>query len=111
MLDITCMLGEVPPRFTACLGDSLLDRYFSLARGDVRRNIPALEMTKWFDTNYHYLVPEIVASGPWSSAEHPVVADTELAKKLGYAPKPALIGLFTWLTLAKVQGGSLKCPA
>ena len=61
MLDITCMLGAVPPRFTPCLDDSLLNRYFSLARGDVKRNIPALEMTKWFDTNYHYLVPEIDA--------------------------------------------------
>lgn len=108
MLDITCMLGAVPPRFAPCLDDSPLDRYFSLARGDVRRNIPALEMTKWFDTNYHYLVPEIDASGLWSSAEHPVVADTKLAKKLGYAPKAALVGPFTWLTLAKAQDGAPK---
>ena len=57
MLDITCMLGAVPFRFAACLGDTLLDRYFKLARGDAQRNIPAMEMTKWFDTNYHYLVP------------------------------------------------------
>jgi 5-methyltetrahydropteroyltriglutamate--homocysteine methyltransferase len=92
------------------LGDSPLDRYFSLARGDSKRNIPALEMTKWFDTNYHYLVPEIDATGPWISGEHPIVADTKLAKELGYKPKPALIGPFTWLTLAKAQGGALKWP-
>jgi 5-methyltetrahydropteroyltriglutamate--homocysteine methyltransferase len=110
MLDMTCMLGAVPPRFTPCLGDSPLDRYFSLARGDVRRNIPALEMTKWFDTNYHYLVPEIDANGPWSVDGHPVVEDTKLAKGLGFSPKPALIGPFTWLALAKVQGGALKWP-
>lgn len=108
MLDITCMLGAVPPRFTSCLGDSPLDRYFSLARGDVKRNIPALEMTKWFDTNYHYLVPEIDANGSWIPGEHPVIEDTKLAKELGFLPKPAIIGPFTWLTLAKAQGGALK---
>ena len=108
MLDITCMLGAVPPRFTPCLDDSLLNRYFSLARGDVKRNIPALEMTKWFDTNYHYLVPEIDATGTWAAEEHPIVADTKLARELGFSPKPALIGPFTWLTLAKAQDGSHK---
>ncbi|MDR2503468.1 MAG: 5-methyltetrahydropteroyltriglutamate--homocysteine S-methyltransferase [Deltaproteobacteria bacterium] len=110
MLDITCMLGAVPPRFSCCLGDSPLDRYFSLARGDVNRNIPALEMTKWFDTNYHYLVPEIDANGPWIIRGHPVVEDTRRAKGLGFSPKPAIIGPFTWLTLAKAQGGALKWP-
>jgi 5-methyltetrahydropteroyltriglutamate--homocysteine methyltransferase len=110
MLDITCMLGAVPPRFMPCLDDSPLDRYFSLARGDVKRNIPALEMTKWFDTNYHYLVPEIDADGPWRAGGHPVLADAKLAKKLDFSPKPALIGPVTWLTLAKAQGGALKWP-
>ena len=100
MLDVTCMLGAVPPRFEACRGDAPLDGYFSLARGDVRRNIPALEMTKWFDTNYHYLVPEI-DGGTWTSADHPVVADTSLAGEYGFRPKPALIGPFTWLALGK----------
>jgi 5-methyltetrahydropteroyltriglutamate--homocysteine methyltransferase len=108
LLDMTCMLGAVPPRFTAGRDDSPLERYFSLARGDVKRNIPALEMTKWFDTNYHYLVPEIDADGPWIAGEHPVVADTRLAKALGYSPKPALIGPFTWLTLAKTKGDAPK---
>lgn len=108
MLDITCMLGVMPSRFTSCSGDSPLDRYFSLARGDVQRNIPALEMTKWFDTNYHYLVPEIDTTGPWLAGKHPVVAETRLAKELGYSPKPALIGPFTWLALAKAQNKTHK---
>lgn len=107
MLDVTRMLGAVPPRFGACLNDAPLDRYFSLARGDVKRNIPALEMTKWFDTNYHYLVPEIDGATPWVSEEHPVVADTRAAKELGYVPKPALIGPITWLTLAKAHSTEL----
>ncbi|MDR0816763.1 MAG: 5-methyltetrahydropteroyltriglutamate--homocysteine S-methyltransferase [Desulfovibrio sp.] len=108
MLDMTCMLGAVPPRFTPCRGDSPIDMYFSLARGDVKRNIAALEMTKWFDTNYHYLVSEIDANGPWLTDKHPVIEDTRLAKKLGFSPKPALIGPFTWITLAKAQSGALK---
>ena len=58
MLDLTLMLGAIPQRFAPCRGDSFPDLYFSLARGDVKRNTAALEMTKWFDTNYHYLVPE-----------------------------------------------------
>ena len=103
MLDMSLMLGSVPPRFDACLDDHPLDRYFSLARGDAKRNIPALEMTKWFDTNYHYLVPEIDGDSPWLPKEHPVIADTRCAAQLGYAPKPALIGPFTWLTLAKTR--------
>lgn len=107
MLDVTCMLGAVPPRFEECRGDAPLDGYFSLARGDVRRNIPALEMTKWFDTNYHYLVPEI-DGGTWISADHPVVADTSLAGECGFRPKPALIGPFTWLALGKAGRGVRK---
>ncbi|MDR3319749.1 MAG: 5-methyltetrahydropteroyltriglutamate--homocysteine S-methyltransferase [Desulfovibrio sp.] len=108
MLDTTLMLGAVPPRFSKYSGDSPLDLYFNMARGDAKHNIPALEMTKWFDTNYHYLVPEIDANGPWVAGIHPVVADTRLARKLGYSPKPVLIGPFTWLALAKAQGSSLK---
>jgi 5-methyltetrahydropteroyltriglutamate--homocysteine methyltransferase len=110
MLDITCMLGAVPSRFTSCPGDPPLDRYFSLARGDVKRNIPALEMTKWFDTNYHYLVPEIEADASWVAGEHSVVADTKRAQELGYSPKPSLIGPFTWLALAKARGNARKWP-
>lgn len=105
MLDMTLMLGAVPSRFYACLGDASPDLYFSLARGHAGRNIAALEMTKWFDTNYHYLVPEIDDAGPWTPGTHPVTGDTRLAKDLGFSPKPVLIGPFTWLTLAKARDG------
>lgn len=108
MLDITCMLGAAPARFAASRGDSSLEKYFSLARGDALRNVPPMEMTKWFDTNYHYLVPEITDNAPWQSGEHPVLADTLFARDLGFAPKPALIGPFTWLALAKSQDEALK---
>jgi 5-methyltetrahydropteroyltriglutamate--homocysteine methyltransferase len=106
MLDLTCMLGAMPPRFAPRPDDAPLERYFSLARGDVKRNIAALEMTKWFDSNYHYLVPEIDTDEPWTAGSHPVVDDTRLAEELGFSPKPSLIGPFTWLALAKAQNGS-----
>jgi 5-methyltetrahydropteroyltriglutamate--homocysteine methyltransferase len=57
VLDWSVRLGLIPPRFQSLAG---LDRYFAMARG--KDGIPALEMTKWFDTNYHYLVPEIDAN-------------------------------------------------
>ena len=108
MLDMTCMLGAVPSRFMPCRDAPYPARYFSLARGDAALNIPALEMTKGFDTNYHYLVPEIDGGVPWTEGEHPVLADTRLAGSLGYSPKPALIGPFTWLALAKGKGDAEK---
>lgn len=108
MLDMTCMLGAVPSRFIPCRDAPYPARYFSLARGDAALNIPALEMTKWFDTNYHYLVPEIDGGVPRTEGEHPVLADTRLAGALGYSPKPALIGPFTWLALAKGKGDAEK---
>ena len=108
MLDTTIMLGVIPGRFAPCAADTLLERYFSLARGDVKRNIAALEMTKWFDTNYHYLVPEIYGNEEFRLACNPVLEDVLLAKKLGFSPKPAIIGPFTWLALAKAQNGADK---
>ncbi|MDR2124868.1 MAG: 5-methyltetrahydropteroyltriglutamate--homocysteine S-methyltransferase [Desulfovibrio sp.] len=101
MLDITCMLGAIPERFIPCRDDAPADRYFSLARGNIGHNIAPLEMTKWFDTNYHYLVPEIDTDRPWTATAHPVVADTKQSRELGFSPKPAIIGPFTWLALAK----------
>ena len=59
MLDTIAMLGAVPPRFGHSGGDIPLDIYFAMARG--RQDAPAMEMTKWFDTNYHYIVPELTA--------------------------------------------------
>src|SRR5882757_2435509 len=59
MLDMITLLGAVPPRFGHKGGDVSLDLYFAMARG--RDDAPAMEMTKWFDTNYHYIVPELTA--------------------------------------------------
>jgi 5-methyltetrahydropteroyltriglutamate--homocysteine methyltransferase len=59
MLDTIAMLGAVPPRFGHAGGEVPLDLYFAMARG--REGAPAMDMTKWFDTNYHYIVPELTA--------------------------------------------------
>ena len=83
MLDTSLMLGAVPARFARC-GKDALTRYFALARGDASRNIPAMEMTKWFDTNYHYLVPEIEADAVWTPGEHPVLEATRRAAAKGF---------------------------
>ena len=59
MLDTIAMLGAVPPRYGHTGGNVSLDLFFVMARG--RQDAPAMEMTKWFDTNYHYIVPELTA--------------------------------------------------
>ncbi|MDR2390766.1 MAG: 5-methyltetrahydropteroyltriglutamate--homocysteine S-methyltransferase, partial [Planctomycetota bacterium] len=101
VLDATLMIGAIPERFFPCLGGPAIDLMFAMARGDAEKNIPALEMTKWFDTNYHYLVPEVAPDRQWHPQPHPAVADARLARQLGFAAKAVLVGPFTWLALAK----------
>lgn len=108
MLDMAVFLGAIPPRYAPCAGDSSLRQYFYMARGDAARNIPAMEMTKWFDTNYHYIVPEITAGDNWEPGVHPVLQDTKMARANGHNPLPALIGPFTFLALGKSHDGTDK---
>jgi 5-methyltetrahydropteroyltriglutamate--homocysteine methyltransferase len=99
VLDHAVMLGALPERFGFDAQSLTLAQYFELARGNAGQ--PAMEMTKWFDTNYHYLVPEL---GPDSSFEGGVsmlLADVEEAAALGHAVKPVLIGPVTFLWLSK----------
>ncbi|MBU2824850.1 5-methyltetrahydropteroyltriglutamate--homocysteine S-methyltransferase, partial [Acidithiobacillus ferrooxidans] len=56
MLDMSCTLGAIPPRYGFAGGQVGLDTFFAMARGSATQ--PAMEMTKWFDTNYHFIVPE-----------------------------------------------------
>ncbi|MFI7219991.1 5-methyltetrahydropteroyltriglutamate--homocysteine S-methyltransferase [Micromonospora maritima] len=98
MLDTAVAVGAIPHRFTR-LGLDDLDTYFAMARGVDAE--PALELTKWFDTNYHYLVPEIDADTRF--AAHPAKALSEYAeaRALGITTRPVLIGPATFLLLAK----------
>lgn len=101
VLDVTAMLGAIPERFGNTSTSLAYDSYFRMARGDAATNVPAMAMTKWFNTNYHYIVPEISPSFSPSLSSRRVVEDTRDAIKAGYHPKPVLVGPITWLSLAK----------
>ncbi|MDR0703893.1 MAG: 5-methyltetrahydropteroyltriglutamate--homocysteine S-methyltransferase [Planctomycetaceae bacterium] len=108
ILDTTIMLGAIPPRFTANCNTqkncSEIDLAFRMARGDVRQNIPAMQMMKWFDTNYHYIVPEFSSQILLPHRSCGIVRDTKTAAQLGFSPKPVLVGPMTYLALSKNFG-------
>lgn len=98
VLDATILLGAIPPRFAGRQG---LDLYFALARGDEK--VGPEEMTKWFDTNYHYLVPEIGPDTPLRFADDAVTRKFVQARQWGYVTRPVLVGPLTYLALAKAD--------
>jgi 5-methyltetrahydropteroyltriglutamate--homocysteine methyltransferase len=122
MLDMTAMLGAVPPRFVtdgalpthpdgsargameavvAGQEDPALDLYFAMARGS--KAAPAMEMTKWFDTNYHYIVPEFYKGQTFKLSSRKAIEDYAEAKSLGIETRPVLIGPVTYLVLGKAK--------
>ena len=105
VLDMSARLGAVPARFAWPGGEVDLDTYFRMARGRAPTGTPAFacEMTKWFDTNYHFLVPELAPGQAFALARHDLFEQVEEAKALGHAPKAVLVGPLTWLWLAKAQ--------
>ena len=98
VLDATVLLGAIPPRFAGREG---LDLYFALARGDEK--VGPEEMTKWFDTNYHYLVPEIGPDTALRFADDAVTRKFVQARQWGYVTRPVLVGPLTYLALAKAD--------
>ncbi|XP_007015561.2 PREDICTED: 5-methyltetrahydropteroyltriglutamate--homocysteine methyltransferase [Theobroma cacao] len=106
MLDNTAMLGAVPPRYGWNGGEIGFDVYFSMARGNA--SVPAMEMTKWFDTNYHYIVPELGPDVKFSYASHKAVDEYKEAKALGVDTVPVLIGPVSYLLLSKPAKGVEK---
>ena len=98
VLDATILLGAIPPRFAGREG---LDLYFALARGDDK--VGPEEMTKWFDTNYHYLVPEISPDTPLRFADDTITRRFTDAREWGYVTRPVLVGPVTYLALAKAD--------
>ncbi|MEW8505859.1 MAG: 5-methyltetrahydropteroyltriglutamate--homocysteine S-methyltransferase [Candidatus Thiodiazotropha sp.] len=111
VLDSSFLLGNIPPRFEQAGETGTLDRYFQVARGSSapgRPPLAAAEMTKWFDTNYHYIVPEFQ-----QATEFELAADILLSRidEIGANPKetkPVLIGPVTYLWLGKSKDGSDK---
>ncbi|QEO13290.1 5-methyltetrahydropteroyltriglutamate--homocysteine S-methyltransferase [Agromyces intestinalis] len=106
VLDAIVATGAVPPRFEHLRGAGGvdLDGAFTLARGD---GVDApLEMTKWFDTNYHYLVPEIAPETVFAARSDDLVAHVVEARAAGFVTRPVLVGPVSLLLLAKPADGA-----
>lgn len=102
MLDNIVTFGAIPPRFAGLSG---YDLYFSMARGNA--NSVAMEMTKWFNTNYHYIVPELSRDVKFNLNSSKIVAEYKEAKEAGVKnAKINLIGPITFLALSKTTDGS-----
>ncbi|HMM91913.1 5-methyltetrahydropteroyltriglutamate--homocysteine S-methyltransferase [Bradyrhizobium sp.] len=118
VLDTSVMVGAVPDIYGWHGGPVPLATYFAMARGaqgkadeaacghahhghDTTHGVPAQEMTKWFDTNYHYMVPELTRDQKFALASRKPIEEYEEAKALGYQTRPVLLGPVTFLKLAK----------
>jgi 5-methyltetrahydropteroyltriglutamate--homocysteine methyltransferase len=99
MLDTSTMFGLVPERFGYNGGPVATDTYFAMARGS--HTAVACEMTKWFNTNYHYIVPELHQLKPSLTINRPLQAYREAKSELGIDTKPVLIGPYTFIKLSK----------
>ncbi|MGP4081488.1 5-methyltetrahydropteroyltriglutamate--homocysteine S-methyltransferase [Pseudalkalibacillus sp. R45] len=99
VLDTAVMFGFVPDRFHHQQGNVLLATYFDIARGN--KEAVASEMTKWFNTNYHYIVPEIGPDAKPELTENRLLPYFLEAKDLGINGKPVILGPITFLKLAK----------
>jgi 5-methyltetrahydropteroyltriglutamate--homocysteine methyltransferase len=135
VLDAIAMVGAVPPRFfqnaepgahaasartantyammadiaaTAYAGPRTvdLDTYFAMARGSAAA--PAMEMTKWFDTNYHYIVPEFYDGQVFKFSSRKIIDEFKEAKALGIHTRPVLVGPVTFLSLGKAKSSGLE---
>ncbi|ARV64700.1 5-methyltetrahydropteroyltriglutamate--homocysteine S-methyltransferase [Corynebacterium glutamicum] len=110
MLDTAAILGVLPERFDDIAdheNDGLplwIDRYFGAARGT--ETLPAQAMTKWFDTNYHYLVPELSADTRFVLDASALIEDLRCQQVRGVNARPVLVGPLTFLSLARTTDGS-----
>ena len=105
VLDTAVFFNAIPERYKA-LNLSDIDTYFAMARGyqGENGNVKALAMKKWFNTNYHYIVPEIDDSTVLKLTGTKIFEDFDEAKEAGINTKPVLIGPFTFLKLARFTG-------
>jgi 5-methyltetrahydropteroyltriglutamate--homocysteine methyltransferase len=107
ILDFSVLLGVVPERFGSVDGPVPLETYFRMARGrgsSDSADVPACEMTKWFDTNYHYLVPEFTAGQSFQLRGSELFEQAAEARALGYRVKAVIPGPLTYLWLGKSAG-------
>ncbi len=112
VLDTTVMVGAIPARYGWQGGEVSLDTYFAMARGSQGEaascghahhghGVTAMEMTKWFDTNYHYMVPELADDQAFKLSSSKVIDHFLEAKALGVHTRPVILGPVTFLKLAK----------
>ncbi|CAM1360643.1 5-methyltetrahydropteroyltriglutamate--homocysteine methyltransferase [Tenacibaculum litoreum] len=106
VLDMTLTVGAIPKRYNEVAlktSNSELDLYFAMARGYQKDDldITAMEMTKWFDTNYHYIVPEFCKDQEFKLFSNKIVNEFVGAKQAGINAKPVIIGLVSYLLLGK----------
>ena len=108
VLDTAVMLGAIPQRFGAASGTVDMPTYFAMARG--KHNVPAMEMTKWFDTNYHYVVPEFEAGMQFQLRSSKPVEEYLEAKALGVETRPVLVGPVSFVLLGKATDAKVSLP-
>ncbi len=108
VLDTIAMVGAVPARYGLSGQKVDLTTYFTMARG--ARSFSAMEMTKWFDTNYHYIVPEFEDKMQFSFANTKPVDEFLEAKALGMTTRPVLVGPLSLLLLGKMKNTTLRLP-
>ncbi len=108
VLDMCATLGCVPERYGWNGGTVDLDTYFGMARGNAKA--PAMEMTKWFDTNYHYIVPEFEAGQDFKLSSTKIFDEFIEAKEAGITTRPVLIGPCSFIFLGKQKDGDLDPP-
>ncbi|WP_419780764.1 5-methyltetrahydropteroyltriglutamate--homocysteine S-methyltransferase [Maridesulfovibrio sp.] len=102
MLDNSFRFGVIPERYNIAGRSAVLDDYFRMARGEAGENgVAAMEMTKWFDTNYHYLVPEFSKDQEFILADESLLQQLGEAVELGHRAKAVLPGPLTFLLLGK----------
>ncbi|MFK8303597.1 5-methyltetrahydropteroyltriglutamate--homocysteine S-methyltransferase [Capnocytophaga stomatis] len=103
VLDFSFSVNAIPNRFAPINHLSDMELYFALARGYQKDgiDITAMEMTKWFDTNYHYIVPEFYKNQSFKVRYNKALAEYQFAKEKGFETKPVLLGIVTYLLLGK----------
>ncbi|GGE26549.1 5-methyltetrahydropteroyltriglutamate--homocysteine methyltransferase [Sphingobacterium cellulitidis] len=107
VLDLSLTVGAIPARYNSLLNkidrQYNLDLYFAMARGfqEDGVDVTAMEMTKWFDTNYHYIVPEFVKDQEFKLTSEKFLSEYNEAKQSGIETKPVLIGPISYLLLGK----------
>jgi len=98
MIDAMTMLNAIPEKYKDI--ENCMDRYFAIARGNATHK--AMEMTKWFNTNYHYIVPELNIDMDFKASIDKIKQEYEEIKYLGITPKVNFIGLITFVKLSKL---------